>query len=205
MADKLREHLAATSTAKTGEATVNMLNWCGRATLDIIGSVGFGHDFECGESPEAKAINGSWSQIVRLGMTFEGGFVAPVLLRLFPFMANLPIKAVEVQGQVRAIVRDLALKIVQAREAAGEKPGKDLLSVLLQMKDKELELNALLDHVSVRLASAPQPHSNHAFHRPPHSCWLGMRRRGEVLSTVLIVLLNCLSISATHSHSHALN
>lgn len=148
MVDKLRDYVATVSRAKSGDVTVNMVDWCGRATLDIIGSVGFGHDFQCGESPEAIAINASWAKIIALGMTFEAGFVAPLLLRPFPFIANLPLKAVEAQGEIRKIIRALALKIIQNREAAGEKPGKDLLSVLLQMKDNGVSFDELLDHVS---------------------------------------------------------
>lgn len=127
MVDKLRDHLAMTNTE---EATVNILDWIGRATMDIMGIVGFGHDFQCGESPEAQAINEIWTKLVVSGMELPG-FIAPLVIRIFPWLLNLPVKAMETQGAIRGIVRDIALRIVTDRETAQEEPGKDLLSALL--------------------------------------------------------------------------
>lgn len=146
MLDKLHDYLTANSTEKSGEATVNVLEWTGRATMDIIGIVGFGHDFQCGESPEAKAIHHIWSNIVSIGMELPG-FVAPLVIRIFPWLLHLPIKAMESQSDIKKITHGLALRIIQNREATGEKPGNDLLSALLKMKDSEIDLENMLDQV----------------------------------------------------------
>lgn len=146
MADKLHDHLVA---AGPSEKTVDILNWVGRATMDIIGAIGFGHDFQCGESPESKEIDRIWSGLVTTGLELPG-FVAPLFIRVFPAVLKLPVKAMKSQEAVKNIVKDIALRIVQNREAAQEKPGKDLLSTLLKMKgaDSEVDLDNMLDHVS---------------------------------------------------------
>lgn len=143
----LRDHLTADSKAKATGTVVNMQEWLSRVTKDIIGIVRFGYDFQCGESVEAKMIEEIWSKLVIAGLELPG-FVVPIILRIFPWLLKLPVKAIETQGAIRQIVRGVALQIVQNREAAHEKPGKDLLSALLRMKDSEIDLDNLLDQVS---------------------------------------------------------
>lgn len=145
MVDKLREDTGVTA---EDAATVDINEYVGHATLDVIGLVGFGHDFQCGESPEALAISEICQQSVKTGMELIG-FVAPLILRIFPWLLKLPVKAIESQGAVRQLVKKVALQIVQNREAAQDESGKDLLSVLLRMKDSHMDLDNLLDQVSI--------------------------------------------------------
>lgn len=144
----LRETLKAEPTTKTGGTVVNIQEWLSRATMDIIGIFGFGYDFQCGESSEAKLIEEIWTKLVITGMELPG-FVAPLVLRIFPWLLKLPVKAIETQGAIRQIIRGVALQIVQRRETeqGQEDSGKDLLSVLLKMKDSEIDLDNLLDQV----------------------------------------------------------
>lgn len=144
MVDKLCDHVGATAPEP---ATVDILTFIGHATMDIFGLVGFGYDFRCGESPEVKMINAIMAKGVN-SCVEPAGFIAPVVLRAFPWLLKLPIKAIKEQGSIRRIVREIALPILQDREAAQENCRKDLLSVLLQMKDAQVDLDNLLDQVS---------------------------------------------------------
>lgn len=147
MIEKLRDHLSTTS---SGEATVDMLEWIGHATLDVIGLVAFGHDFQCGDSTEAQAISASLDRAGSTGMELSG-FVGPLIIRIFPWLLSLPLEAIQAQGAIRRIIREIALRIVRNREATQDTSGKDLLSVLLRMKSNSgMDLDTLLDQVSFR-------------------------------------------------------
>ncbi|KAG8862244.1 hypothetical protein FRB96_001823 [Tulasnella sp. 330] len=150
----LTEHINSKSTTKTGNDTVeiNALDWACRATLQIIGSVGFGQDFELGESEDAKAIIASFHELVNVGMT-SAGFIAPLVLRAFPFITDLPVKAIQAQGQVKLIVKRLAGVKVQEKRTmndGSDMKGKDLLSTLLRMQDvRGNELDEILDQIAM--------------------------------------------------------
>lgn len=51
---------------------INALNWMWRPSLQIIGSVAFGHDFQMGLSPEAQAIAKAWAKIIKMDFTAAG-------------------------------------------------------------------------------------------------------------------------------------
>ena len=72
--DRLASHVAAISNNHE-LATLDITDWTCRATLDVIGRVAFGHDFECGESEDAKAIQRSWKQQVNAGLRKIGFIV----------------------------------------------------------------------------------------------------------------------------------
>ncbi|KAG8952769.1 hypothetical protein FRC04_003692 [Tulasnella sp. 424] len=153
LVDVLREHIQSERvTEKDGGVRVNILEWSCRATLDIIGNVGFGYDFQCGRSEEAKAIQRSWRDLVLMGMGWMG-FAAPLVIRAFPFIADLPIKPIQAQGEIKTIIKGLARQLVEQRRSmqsdAGMKSGKDLMSTLLKLNDKAegADLDQLLDHI----------------------------------------------------------
>lgn len=146
MVDKLRDLVDSTS-SKT--ATTNIISWTSRATLDVLGSIGFGYDFQCGESPEAILIQKTWAQMISTGMQLPG-FVAMLAIRAFPWMTRLPVKAIKAPGGLRVIVRELGQKIVEEKRAAavaGEKSGEDLLSTLLTLKGGGVDVDHVLDQV----------------------------------------------------------
>lgn len=155
--DHVHKNLPSGEGAKDAGVSVNILEWNCRATLQIIGRVGFGHDFQCGNSPEADAIQASWKQLVNMGLEMPG-FVAPLVLRAAPFITQLPVEAIQAQGEIKTIIKKLALDIVNNRKKVDEasdnsKGGRDLLSILLRMEETQGEdLDQLLDHVS----SAPE-------------------------------------------------
>lgn len=53
-----------------------------------------------------------------------------VVLRAFPFIADLPVKAIQAQGEVKTIVRDIARKIIERN--ATESKDNSLLSSLCE-------------------------------------------------------------------------
>ncbi|EJD55299.1 cytochrome P450 [Auricularia subglabra TFB-10046 SS5] len=141
---KLSEHVIANDRS----ATVNALDWTWRVTLDIIGRVGFNHDFECGESAEAKAIAKAWKEQVGLGMDI-GGLLAPSVFRAFPFITDLPISVIQAQGEIKVIVRKLAEQLVHNEGKLSQ--GKDLLSVLIRENAANgygETSDQLLDHIT---------------------------------------------------------
>ncbi|KZV92113.1 cytochrome P450 [Exidia glandulosa HHB12029] len=140
---KLSEHVQTHDRA----VTINLLDWTWRVTLDIIGRVGFNHDFGCGESPEAKDIARSWKETISLGMDIAG-LIAPAVLRAFPFITDLPVKSIQAQGEIKTIVRKLGTEMI-AREGQHAQ-GKDLLSVLIRenaANGNHETSDQLLDHV----------------------------------------------------------
>ncbi len=59
-------------------------------TLEVVGRVGFNHDFGLGESKEAKLIIQGWHEQASVGLQ-PSGFAALVVLRIFPYISPLPV------------------------------------------------------------------------------------------------------------------
>lgn len=76
--DRLALHIKKTTNHKNG-SKLDITDWTWRATLDVIGRAAFDHDFECGESEAAKAIQRSWTQQVNAGLQKIGFIVSRVL------------------------------------------------------------------------------------------------------------------------------
>ncbi|KAG8903764.1 hypothetical protein FRB99_002791 [Tulasnella sp. 403] len=144
--DRLRNHLSSSKS----EATVNMLHWTSAVTLDIIGIIGFGHDFQCGTSPESRTIRNCWSRVFDISTTFTG-FIAPIALRTFPWLTKLSITFMKEQSEFKATVKTLAKEMVDnsAKAMPGDgETGKDLLSTLIRTTRATGEdLDRLLDHI----------------------------------------------------------
>ncbi|KAG9014259.1 hypothetical protein FRB94_013569 [Tulasnella sp. JGI-2019a] len=157
LAEAVREHIHKSRSVSTkekdkGSVYFNPMGFTSSATLDVIGAVGFGYDFQFGASAAAVSIQKSWSQLTAAGMTLSGGLIGPLVIRAFPFITDLPVEAIQAQGEIRTIIRGLGRKIVDERRAAeegGELRGKDLLSGLLRLQDSEVrDVDAILDHIS---------------------------------------------------------
>ncbi|EUC54580.1 cytochrome P450 family protein [Rhizoctonia solani AG-3 Rhs1AP] len=146
------EHLA-TEVARSGSnpkqgAKVNLCNLTSHITLDIIGRFAFDHDFECGKSEASQKIANSWKAQVDLGLQ-KAGLIGLVVLRAFPFIAHLPVKSIQAQGEVKTILREIAEKIIANDTKDQQKD--DFLRTLTRLAEKgELEAprEELLDHVS---------------------------------------------------------
>ncbi|KAG9081418.1 hypothetical protein FS749_007679, partial [Ceratobasidium sp. UAMH 11750] len=110
-----------------GTTVINVPEWTGRATLDVIGRFAFDYDFECGENDVAKTIQRSWKVQVDLAMQ-RAGFIGLLVLRACPWIVNLPIKAIQQEGAVKTAVRNLARKVIE--RGPSEAKQKNLLSTL---------------------------------------------------------------------------
>ncbi|KDQ09981.1 hypothetical protein BOTBODRAFT_190762 [Botryobasidium botryosum FD-172 SS1] len=116
--------------SSNGDITVHIREWTSKVTLDIIGRIGFGHNFDYGESADAQKITHAWDQSVSLGMT-RARRIAPTILRTFPILISLPIPAIQAQGAIKLTVKELAEELYVKASANPElNKGRDLLSTL---------------------------------------------------------------------------
>ncbi|KAG9107088.1 hypothetical protein FRC07_008698 [Ceratobasidium sp. 392] len=137
-----------TTKINSGTTVVNIPEWTGRATLDVIGRFAFDYDFECGESEAAKTIQRSWKEQCDLTMQ-RAGFIGILVLRACPWIVDLPIKAIQQEGAVKVAVRNLARKVIE--RGPSETKQRNLLSTLVGLAAKgELDASSdeLLDHAS---------------------------------------------------------
>ncbi|KAF9068349.1 cytochrome P450 [Rhodocollybia butyracea] len=110
--DKMTQNLRSTliATGETNDDIVDVVPIMSACTLDIIGRVGFGHDFEGGKSTEGRAISSAWRHDMVMTRTFTG-FVAPIVINVFPWIIKFPIAAFR-DGVVRRIIHKLAGKLI---------------------------------------------------------------------------------------------
>lgn len=141
--NKLRDYCHSQPDAAT--VRINGLEWANRPALDIIGSVGFGYDYRCGDAPEAKALSAAQVKKVNIGITFPA-FVAPLVLRAFPWIGNLPLKSSRSQGEIRQIVLELGRRIYQNRQE-GAKDDKSLMGQLMKLQEAGSSLDEVLDQI----------------------------------------------------------
>lgn len=117
-------------------------------TLEVLGKHGFGYEFQFGEDADGRAMHESWTSIATLGMYFSG-FLAPLIIRAFPWIMSLPVKSLQAQGDTKMRVHRLGKKVVESRRILGngaEFEGSDLLSTLMRLNRDE-PLDMLLDQV----------------------------------------------------------
>jgi cytochrome P450 len=120
-------------------------------SLDVIGRVAFAHDFQQGQSPEARSIMDGWRKQANLGMVSEG-FVSLLTLRQFPFIGQLPLPSIKAQSSIRETIKPLANKLIQ-RGVSDLEHGRDILSILLRANlgektEKRIPDDELLDHIA---------------------------------------------------------
>jgi len=130
----------------------NILDYTSRATMDIIGRVAFGHDFNAvGDAPDAMKIANLWKAQRKMSCE-HSAFIATLVLRLFPSITSLPLSALQAQVVVADTIRNLAKNIVANSQVDNKGDGKDLLSLLLkanalQHESKRGEMPEIYDHI----------------------------------------------------------
>lgn len=131
----LETHLLSMPNA---DGFIDMQEWSAKCTLDIIGQVGFGHDFQLGSSPEAAKILKAWKNQATMGFTRSAMF-GLALLRCFPILSAMPVPALKAQEDTRQTIKEIARKIAeeakQGRMDDGEwgertKGATDVISLL---------------------------------------------------------------------------
>jgi len=137
---------------------VNILNYTTRATLDIIGRVAFGHDFNavCGDAPDAIKIINTLKAQNEKGYK-QSAFTTLLILRLFPWITSLPLKAIKAQSVVADTIRTVAKDIVANSQIDNSQidnkgNGKDLMSRMLQAnacedESKHCGINEIYEHI----------------------------------------------------------
>ncbi|KAG8861654.1 hypothetical protein FRC20_011448 [Serendipita sp. 405] len=151
VAHSLQNKLSNEIMGNGGSSVVNAFELTAPATLDVIGRVAFGHDFNTiGNSAEGIKITTGWKEQNEMGQE-QAGFTALLVLRLFPWITSLPLEAIQAQGAVANRIRELAKGIVSNGEI-DEKGGKDLMSILLRANGqqdpaKRVDLAEIYDHI----------------------------------------------------------
>ena len=131
---------------------VNILDYTARATLDIIGRVAFGHDFNAvGDAPGATKIINTIRTQNEMGCE-HSAFTALLILRFFPWITSLPFKAIQAQGAVADTIRTFAKGIVANSQIDITGSGKDLMSRMLQAnacqhESKRCDITEIYDHI----------------------------------------------------------
>ncbi len=133
MTKKVQDTAASSDEKEAPSSVIEVAEWCSRATLDIIGVAGLGHDFGVIQNPE-----------VELNQTYQKIFVPSrqaqflgILNLMFPswLVSNLPLKrnglieesAETIKKTCRLLIREKKAKLENK-----EVTGVDILSVALE-------------------------------------------------------------------------
>ncbi|KII84094.1 hypothetical protein PLICRDRAFT_46431 [Plicaturopsis crispa FD-325 SS-3] len=140
-AEQLEDLLANRVRAHGREGTlVNIAKYTIIPTLDIIGRVGFGHDFKAvstaefdsTEAPQtdAQTIVANWEAFIHDAYTFTT-FLALAILRVFPTWLSAQLSIIQTQSRISTTIARIAAPIVSAaRRGEHTGNGKDVLSIL---------------------------------------------------------------------------
>ncbi|EIN08207.1 cytochrome P450 [Punctularia strigosozonata HHB-11173 SS5] len=139
-AEKLESRLMTDIMSKSVNGnSINIAPYISACALDIIGRVAFGHDFSAQSTPpseDARRIFTSWHDII-VDATSEQMFVALPVIRMLPWLTDLPIPALRAQGITNQIVRRIAHKLIANARLDSVVKGNDVLSMLLRSVEKE--------------------------------------------------------------------
>ena len=131
---------------------LNIPHYTARATLDIVGRVAFGHDFNAvGDAPDAINIINTFRTQSNMSCE-DSALTALLILRMFPWITSLPLKAIQAQSAVADTVRKLAKDIVANNLVDNKGSGNDLLSLLLQAnarqhESKRCDITEIYEHI----------------------------------------------------------
>ena len=102
--------------------------------MDIIGPVAFGHVFNAvGDAPDTLKIVDTWRAQNEMVCEHAALTTIPVL-SLSPWITSLPLEAIQVQGAVADIIRELTRDIIANSKIDKKGKGKDLMSLMLRRK-----------------------------------------------------------------------
>jgi len=123
------------SNPETGKPSdvLEVNNWASRATLDIIGVAGMGHDFNAIQDPNSE-LNQVYRKVFKPSkaaqiIQFASIFIPLWLIRSLPLKRNNDID--EASGQIKKICRELIEKKRRNMEKGGQQD-VDILSVALE-------------------------------------------------------------------------
>ncbi|KAI0739058.1 cytochrome P450 [Daedaleopsis nitida] len=149
---------------------LDMLDWMGRAALEIIGQAGLGHSFDPLISDSADI----YTAAAKTPLSFTPLMVAvrqasPILTRLGPawfrrwVIDHLPSKQVQDLKNVVDVLHETSVRLINEKKAALEKGefsvGKDIMSILLKAnmhasEDERLPDEQIIGQMSILLFAA---------------------------------------------------
>ncbi|KAA1475626.1 cytochrome P450 [Dentipellis sp. KUC8613] len=130
-ASRALDDLTADVSKHEGTLRMNILDWTGKVTLNVIGRAAFQHDFEGGNSDDALQILNARKKAVS-AIARYAGFLTLMLLRRFPILNDLPIAAIQAQGTAKVTIQNgVAHEMVRRNQDVVKHGQKDLLSRLL--------------------------------------------------------------------------
>nr|BAK09405.1 cytochrome P450 [Postia placenta] len=140
------------------DSSYNALEWTAKATLNVIGRVVFLHDFEGGNSEDAKLILNARRRGVNPVLQYAG-FLTLMLLRRFPILNKLPIWAIQSQGLAKMVIQSgVAYEMIRRNEGLvgniQPKQQRDLLTRLLSAHaEGRISRQELLEQISTFVIS----------------------------------------------------
>ncbi|KAI0716430.1 cytochrome P450 [Earliella scabrosa] len=154
VADRLVKGIAQRVDEKAQD--LDMLDWMGRAALEIIGKAGLGHSFD----PLTSDKSDVYTTAAKTPLSFTPLMVAvrqfsPILTKLGPawfrrwVVDHMPLKQVQDLKKVVDVLHDTSIRLVEQKKAALEKGGfsaeKDIISILLKANMQANEAERLPD------------------------------------------------------------
>ena len=115
-------------------AVVEISGWSNRATLDIIGVAGMGHEFNSLDDPDAK-MNRTYRNVFSPSrqqriMGLLGLFLPQLFLRILPLAHNTRI--VEATNTIKGVCRELVREKKQKLDQKEKRVDADILSIALE-------------------------------------------------------------------------
>ncbi|EFQ96998.1 CTP synthase [Nannizzia gypsea CBS 118893] len=120
----------------TEDNTIEVRNWAGRSSLDIIGLAGIGQDFDSLHDPE-NSLSRSYKMIFTApDILTKALFILGMLLGDMKWIARLPTRRNKIINTGRRNIRDAAREMIRERKVKMEDPsaeiGVDIISVAMQ-------------------------------------------------------------------------
>ncbi|KAI9702925.1 MAG: hypothetical protein M1836_008139 [Candelina mexicana] len=133
MAKKVRESTTSADEKTSSSAVIEVGDWCSRATLDIIGLAGLGHDFGVIQNPEVE-LSQAYQKVFKPS---RQGQILGVLGLMFPgwIVSNLPIKRNGLIEEAAEMIKKTCRLLIREKKAKlenKEATGVDILSVALE-------------------------------------------------------------------------
>ncbi|KAJ6160667.1 hypothetical protein N7470_004063 [Penicillium chermesinum] len=127
----MRKDLAATT-----DGVLTVKDYASRATLDIIGVAGMGHDFDSLQNPD-NPLNAAYQRIFQdRGLLTKLTFMATVFFGDNILLRNLPTSRAKAVDESGAYIRNVARQMIEGAKAKLADPnadhGVDIISVAIQ-------------------------------------------------------------------------
>lgn len=114
--DALKAALRAAILVNNGPVVVEIGHYLASATLDVIGKVALNHDFNTLTGGTMGLDLVRLTNEVQSTAMLQAALPARTILRMFPWLVNLPVKVIKSQRAVRDYTKAMAERIVEKGE-----------------------------------------------------------------------------------------